>query len=293
MKDILARAGADARALHDGRVFVGRRRVKDGNTKVVPGDELRIAAERRAALPAVDILFQKDGLVACVKPANMPTVPDHGGSHTSLVAIVAHQVGIDPTDIRVTSRLDREVSGVIVFALDPESEARLRHARASGTYTRRYVAIAGGAPFASESAEGIWDAPIGRGKDPRHRAAHGPEGKESLTRWRVTGRADAFVVLAVEPETGRTHQIRVHASHAGAPLFGDKDYGGIARVTQSLGTVVALSRIALHAARVTVPGKSGPLTADAPIPDELSNLWIQLGGVPSVWDTAVSCDLPT
>ena len=103
----------------------------------------------------------------------------------------------------------------------------------------------------------VWDAPIGAGKDPRHRAAFGPDAKASQTRWTVIARAGCFAMLAVEPQTGRTHQIRVHASHAGAPLLGDRDYGGATRVTLPDGRVVALARIALHAARVTVPDARG------------------------------------
>jgi 23S rRNA pseudouridine955/2504/2580 synthase/23S rRNA pseudouridine1911/1915/1917 synthase len=99
-------------------------------------------------------------------------------------------------------------------------------------------------------------------------------------------------MLAVEPQTGRTHQIRVHASHAGAPLLGDRDYGGPSRVTLPNGRIVALTRIALHAARVTVPGSGGELlSASAPIPPELARVWSDLGGAAEAWDRAMSCEL--
>jgi hypothetical protein len=75
-------------------------------------------------------------------------------------------------------------------------------------------------------------------------------------------------------------------------LFGDRDYGGATRLTLASGGVVALARIALHAARVTVPGAGGePLVAEAPIPPELARLWVALGGEPEAWNTAVSCEL--
>ena len=64
----------------------------------------------------VDILFETDGLVAAVKPAGMPTVPDHVGSSHAFVSLVAEAVGRKPSELRVTSRLDRDVSGAIVFA---------------------------------------------------------------------------------------------------------------------------------------------------------------------------------
>jgi 23S rRNA pseudouridine955/2504/2580 synthase/23S rRNA pseudouridine1911/1915/1917 synthase len=139
---------------------------------------------------------------------------------------------------------------------------------------------------------GVWDAAIGRGEDPRHRAACGPDARAAETRWRVAARVDRALLLSVAPETGRTHQIRVHASHAGAPLLGDRDYGGAARLTLASGRVVALSRIALHAARVTVPGSSGEeQCAEAPVPPELTRMWVELGGEPQAWNTALACAL--
>jgi 23S rRNA-/tRNA-specific pseudouridylate synthase len=250
---------------------------------------------------------------ACSKPAGIPTVPDHGGSAHALVALAAKASGRKAEELYVTSRLDREVSGVVVFATSAEAEARLRRAREEGRYSRRYVALAGGTlinvddidqghqsgqsnqgdqPNQGDQRVRIWDAPIGLGKDARHRAAFGPDAKEAQTHWAVVARAGGYAMLAVEPQTGRTHQIRVHASHAGAPLLGDRDYGGATRVTLPDGRVVALARIALHAARVIVPGAGGePLVAEAPIPDVLTRAWSALGGVAEAWDTAVSCEL--
>ncbi|HEX4447825.1 MAG TPA: RluA family pseudouridine synthase, partial [Polyangiaceae bacterium] len=92
--------------------------------------------------------------------------------------------------------------------------------------------------------------------------------------------------------TGRTHQIRVHASHAGSPLMGDRDYGGPARVTLATGRVLELRRVALHAARVVVPGEDGaPLVARSPVPAELQALWSALGGDAAAWEFAATCAL--
>ena len=89
-------------------------------------------------------------------------------------------------------------------------------------------------------------------------------------------------MLAVDPETGRTHQIRIHASRAGLPLLGDPDYGGRRQVTLANGRIVAVSRIALHAVRVAVGG----IVAVAPIPDELERVWSELGGAAESWATS-------
>src|SRR5262249_36506487 len=85
-------------------------------------------------------------------------------------------------------------------------------------------------------------------------------------------------LLAVEPVTGRTHQIRVHAAHAGSPLYGDRAYGGPVRLTSREGRVTPISRIALHAPWVEVPTDSGELRVEAEIPDDLAAIWTACGG---------------
>jgi RluA family pseudouridine synthase len=278
---IVAKAGEAPSAIADGRVFVGPKRVTKPDLPVRPGDAVRIGPPPKPASAAeVPLLFERDGLVACIKPAGIPTVPDHGASAHALVSVVARRLGRPPDALRVTSRLDRDVSGVVVFALDEDAETRLRRARAEGHYHRRYVAIAKGTIAA---AAGVWAAPIGRAADPGLRAVNGPDAKPATTRWaRVAATAsphDPFALLVVDPVTGRTHQIRVHASHAGVPLVGDRDYGGPTRLTLASGAVLAPSRIALHAARVVVPSRRGePIEAIAPLPPELVRLWTSLGG---------------
>jgi 23S rRNA-/tRNA-specific pseudouridylate synthase len=289
--DVLSAMKEDPRAIGEGRVFVGRKRISRGDEAVAIGDEISVGDAR--AERDVEILFERDGLVACVKPAGIPTVPDHGGSAHALVARVARAIGKKTADLRVTSRLDREVSGVVVFALDAAAQARLERARAEGAYVRRYVAIASNPSALRDRASPfVWDAPIGLGKDARHRAAHGRDAKASRTNVKVVECTDLAALLAVEPVTGRTHQIRVHAAHAGAPLLGDRDYGGPTRLTLPGGRVIGLSRIALHAARVSVPDATGaPLVALAPIPTSLSDLWSMLGGAPASWEIAVEIGL--
>ena len=316
--DIVGRAGEPASAIAEGRVFVGAKRVTRADHPVRTGDTVRIGAGRRADAretdPEVEILFDEDGLVACVKPAGLPTVPDRAGGAHALVSIVAKAVGASPpNDLRVTSRLDRDVSGVVVFARGAAAESRLRAARAEGRYQRRYVALAMAAPALAD--EGIWDAAIGRAPSPYLRAARGLDAKEAATRWTkvatahasgsvapssgaagharigVTGALDV-ALLGIDPVTGRTHQIRVHASDAGAPLLGDRDYGGPTRMVLANGSVLAIARVALHAARVVVPGSRGPVEARAPVPAELTRLWAALGGAPDAWDRALACATP-
>jgi 23S rRNA-/tRNA-specific pseudouridylate synthase len=290
VRDILALAGADERAVIDGRVFVGRRRVRSGDEEVGEGDVVEMAAPR-APPPAMPVvLLRTRDLVAVAKPAGIPTIADHAGAAHALVALVAQELGVDPRRLHPTSRLDREVSGVVFLALTAAAPERLLRARATGAYERRYVAISSQAP---EPDAGRWDAPIGRARDPRLRAAKGPGALGSTTRYAVCSRGSrGEALLAVAPLTGRTHQIRVHAAHAGSPLLGDRAYGGPGRLTLPNGRVLELRRVALHASRVAVPdADGGRIVAIAPIPAELTDLWSALGGEPSAWELCAACPL--
>lgn len=300
--DILRAAREPETAVAEGRVFLGKHRVNDGATAVRPGDEVRIGqptpGRGAGAASPIPILLSADELVACLKPAGIPTVPDHAASSHSLVHRVAAQLRVPVAQLRITSRLDRDVSGVVVFARSEAAEARLKDARSSGRYVRRYVAIAANADALLSARRGAWTASIGRAADPRLRAAvepgdpSGREAKSARTAYAVVAEASSFALLAVAPETGRTHQIRLHASHAGAPLLGDRDYGGPSRVTTGDGRIVAVDRIALHAARVEVPGAAGRRhSIEAPIPPELTRAWSALGGALEAWDTAVRCSV--
>ncbi len=290
VRDVLARAGADRDAVSDGRVFVGPRRVRRPEEPVREGDVVHVAVAHAPEEPAVTLLQTAGDFVAADKPAGIPTIPDHGGSAHALITAVARALGVEPASLHATSRLDRDVSGVVVFTRTKDAADRLARARVEGTYQRRYVAVASKAP---EPHPGTWDAPIGRASDPRLRMVHGRNPVEARTRFEVVARAPrGEAMLAVGPVTGRTHQIRVHSAHAGAPLLGDRAYGGPSRVTLPTGRVLEPGRIALHAARVVVPGEDGePVLLASPIPAELESLWSALGGDPAAWEVATSCAL--
>jgi 23S rRNA pseudouridine1911/1915/1917 synthase len=280
---VLARAGCEDSAVSEGRVFIGRRRARSASDVVNVGDLVEVAPKADVAPPAV-VIADDDGLVAADKPAGLPTIPDHGGSG-SLLATVATAIGVAQSSLHATSRLDRDVSGVVVFARTEEARGRLRAARDEGTYQRRYVAIAAHAPT---PLRGDWDAPIGRAKDPRRRAVLGRDSAPCLTHYEVVARASEWALLSLEPVTGRTHQLRVHAAHAGAPLLGDRVYGGPPRATLTGGKVLSFDRIALHAAYVRVPrGDGGVMVLRAAVPASLRAFWVQGGGDDDDWERAI------
>jgi len=252
----------DPIAIDEGRVFIGKKRAKRGDL-VKDESEVRVN-EKRDIDASIVFLHRAKDLVAVDKPAGIATVPDTRDAHNSLVHRVARELGVRAESIHVTSRLDRGVSGVVVFALADKARHSLQDARTSGAYFRRYVAIAARAP---SPAEGEWTAPV--------------EGKPSRSRYRVVATAERGAFLHVEPETGRTHQIRIHASGAKSPLLGDTKYGGSRTLVLPTGKVLPLERIALHCAHVRV---EGVVDARAPIPNELRDWWTALGGEASALD---------
>jgi RluA family pseudouridine synthase len=290
VREVLASAGADGDAIRDGRVFVGRKRVRRGSETVREGDVIQVAPPRRTTKGRVPLLVRTPEIAAVDKPAGIPTIGDHSGSSHALVAVVARALGVRWDELHPTSRLDRDVSGVVVFARTTAARQRLARARLERTYLRRYVAISANAP---PLERGMWSAPIGRGRDPRLRAVEGPMAVPAVTHFVVCARAaNGAALLAIAPVSGRTHQIRVHAAHAGAALLGDRAYGGLARVSLPTGRVIRLTRIALHAARVVIPDETAsPLAIEAPIPHDLAALWSQLGGESDAWELATTCAL--
>ena len=165
---------------------------------------------------------------------------------------------------------------MVLLAIDEAARKLLQSAREQGRYQRHYVAIAGAAP---SPAEGMIDAPIGRASDPRKRRIGGPEAATAQTLYRTVATTAFAAMIATEPQTGRTHQIRVHLAERGAPLLGDPAYGGKRSVVLPSGSVREIPRIALHAAWV----KLEDWTVEAEVPQELRALWEGLCGQESAW----------
>ena len=176
-----------------------------------------------------------------------------------------------------TSRLDSPVSGVVTFALNKAANQRLLDARRSGTYERLYLGIT---LHELEAPEGLWTWPISI--DPRNAklrvAGEGKGERDASTRYEVGARAPHGSLMRLIPESGRTHQLRVHAAKAGAPFFGDHAYGGERRLTLCDGSVVSARRAMLHCARVGFPWGSSFIRFEAQAPPDMERTWLALGG---------------
>jgi RluA family pseudouridine synthase len=224
------------------------------------------------------VLFRDAELFVVDKPKGIATTSPTG---RDCLAELATRMNRGAPRVHPTSRLDRDVTGVVIFARTDRAIAALMEARASKTYTRRYEAVLGGHV---ETESGRWTWPIAI--DPRDRTRrvaleHGASGErvqEAASRFEVIAHAALATRARLFPETGRTHQLRVHAARAGHAIVGDVAYGGAKRVVLADGRVVTANRPMLHCAAVTVPH---PVTGEtmqfeASMPTDLEATWSQL-----------------
>lgn len=205
-----------------------------------------------------EIVFEDADIVVVAKPAGVYVHASPGHEKDALADILAatrpSMRGAGGKDRHgVVHRLDAGTSGVMVFAKTPRAYSKLREAFESHRNVRKtYLAVLHGAP---KEKTGVIDAPIGRKPwDPRRMAVVGPEsgGRRAVSRWTVLGRRGGLALVEFVIETGRTHQIRIHAAHIGHPVAGDALYGDPAR-DRSAGLRLDASRILLHAVELSFP----------------------------------------
>jgi 23S rRNA-/tRNA-specific pseudouridylate synthase len=237
-------------------------------------------ALRETATSGTRLLSSWRDLHAFFKPPALSSEPDRRGD-TSLVREAAAILGAPPEELHVATRLDAMVSGVVIVAAGRDGTRRAAELQEAGALERRYVALADGALHPASST---WDVPVGVGKGGKP-AVYGKDARPARTRYvviesaggtRATG-TTSLVVLT--PETGRSHQLRVHASHAGVPMLGDVAHGGPRRLVRGDGTVVSLNRVFLHAFRIRVVHDGRvQWTAVAECPEDFVRTYAALGG---------------
>lgn len=172
---------------------------------------------------------------------------------------------------RLVHRLDKDTSGVLVLARSAQAAARLGELFRSKATRKVYWAITVGAP---KPRNGKIDQPLAKQAGPggERVAAGDEEGDRALTYYRTVARAgDRFAWLALEPVTGRTHQLRVHCLTLGTPILGDGKYGGAAAHPASLPQA---KKLHLHARAITLPLPGGKrLSVTAPLPPHMRESW--------------------
>ena len=199
------------------------------------------------------ILHEDEDLIVLDKPAGMTVHPGAGARRGTLVnALLHHCRGLSLIGGRerpgIVHRLDRETSGVMVVAKNDAAHRSLAEQFKTRTVRKVYDALVWGRPKATE---GVIDAPIGRHPTARVKMAIRPQGRPARSRYRVVASFGPVSLLELLPETGRTHQLRVHMSSIGHPVVGDRLYGGksapVVRDPNLREAIEAIHRLALHA----------------------------------------------
>ena len=200
----------------------------------------------------IEVIFEDDDIVVVNKPAGLIVHPAPGHADGSVAGeLVKSRPGMAAVGSRerpgVVHRLDIETSGVMVFAKTQRAYLRLRAAfEAHGKVTKTYLAVLHGAP---KPPSGTLETTIGRKPwDARRMAVDVPGGKRAVTKWSTLKRQGSLAMVEFVIETGRTHQIRVHAAHLGHPVVGDALYGDKAK-----DRAVRPGRLLLHAVQLEFP----------------------------------------
>jgi 23S rRNA pseudouridine1911/1915/1917 synthase len=221
---------------------------------------------------ALDILYEDANVLVVNKPQGMVVHPGCGNHSGTLVnALLYHcrelATGFTGESLRpgIVHRLDKDTSGVLIAAKNPEALEMLAGQFRSHKTRKTYLALVRGRP---EPAAGVIDTLIRRHPRDRKRfAASRRAGKKAVTRYRVLRSFDGFSLVLLRPLTGRTHQLRVHMRHIGCPVLGDSLYGRKEGLS-----------LMLHAHRlvITLPGESSPRIFRAKLPERFKDLISQM-----------------
>ena len=264
--------------ISDGRLTVDGEPLR-ANAIVSAGTEVRLDVPEPVALdlaPAPDIplriVYEDADLLIVDKPAGLVVHPSpgHHDGDTLVNALLARAGGAEYGGIAgvarpgIVHRLDRDTSGLLMVAKHDAAQHSLMAQLKARRIRKTYQALVAGNVAA---AVGRIEAPIGR--DPKHRTrmAVVPDGRPSITGYRVRERCAGWTLLELDLVTGRTHQIRVHLDGIGHPVAGDPVYGtGTSRRGPD-----GLERLFLHAWRLELaaPGDGHLIRATAPLPDDL------------------------
>ena len=220
------------------------------------------------------------------KPPGVPAQPTLTSDRGALPELVSDLLGAPVT---LVHRLDRETSGVTVLARTRQAAAALAEAFRMGGPAKTYLALTARPP---EPAEGV--ITLALGKDPTRPGLRrvDPAGDPAMTRYRTLRAGPGAALVEARPETGRTHQIRVHLSEAGHPLLADATYGGRRREARLAAAdplrraAEVVGRQALHACSLAFEAE--PAEKDAMLPPEEAmeyNQKIQLSCNHAIFDT--------
>ena len=222
---------------------------------------------------ALPILHRDAMMLVIDKPFGLPVHAGPKGGETLSDHLEALRFGL-PRRPELAHRLDKDTSGCLVLGRHAKALAQLGKLFAEGRVDKTYVAVTRGAPAADA---GRHDQPLAKRSPHRgwwmQAVPKGTAGaQEAVTDYRVLHRGEGIAVVALSPLTGRTHQLRAHLAHIGAPILGDAIYGGASRLPGGPG-------LHLHSRRIVVPlaRKGPPVAVSAPLPPHMCETLRALG----------------
>lgn len=260
---------------HGGAIYVNHKQRKTAFT-IRRGDVVRVVmapeipADAVVATPGpVDIVYEDRDLLVVNKPAGTASIPAANRADDSMANFVKYylqQSGAESTSIHVVTRLDRDTSGLMIFAKHSFAHTLMDRQLHTRTLDKQYIAVSSGrVPLMKH---GWIVLPLGLSDDFYMRRAVVPNGKKSVTEYETLAQRGNYALTRVFLHTGRTHQIRVHFASIGRPLVGDSLYGG----------EMLLGRQALHCSDLYIqhPFTGAKLHLHAPLTRDMQALVTKL-----------------
>ena len=249
-----------------GYVSVNNKVVTTPKFEVDETDEIALnLPEKEQTDVDLPILYEDDDVIVVNKPSGLLTHAKGGLSDEPTVAEIIRPKTSFATDTDrpgIVHRLDRDTSGLLIIAKNPESAAHLQRQFAERTAKKTYIAITDGKPKLNAAKI---DLPIGRNPSAPSTFRIDPNGKPAQTTYHVLEENDTQSLVELKPTTGRTHQLRVHLAHLNAPILGDRVYGKSSDC-----------RMMLHAQKLEITLPSGERKVfEAIVPDEFKRFFTE------------------
>lgn len=224
--------------LRDGQVLVDGRAITQFDHPLVPGQRVRVYWQRTAAPRehhGLNIVHEDDDIIIIDKPSGLLTIATDKEKRRTAYAILSDYVKAQDPDnkIFIVHRLDRETSGLLMFARNEKVKQQIQETWETTISERTYVAVVEGQVMPAEGTITSWLTEsraliVYSSQNPQH-------GKKSVTHYRTIRQSGDFSLLQLNLDTGRKHQIRVHMQEIGHPVVGDKKYGATANPLRRLG----------------------------------------------------------
>ncbi|MFV0485281.1 MAG: RluA family pseudouridine synthase [Candidatus Saccharimonadales bacterium] len=218
--------------IKNGQVKVNGEIIEKANTLVSESDELDLLERAMPERPEVAVIYEDENVLVLDKPEGILSISKGDFNPEPTM----EEFGI------IVHRLDRDTSGVMIVAKNEETHSMLQRQFQERKTHKTYNAVVVGHP---DLPEAIIDVPLARNMNRPTTFVPDAEGREAITQYKVLDRSNKYSLLQLKPQTGRTHQLRVHMKHLGTPILGDPIYGD-----------TPAKRMYLHASEleITIPG---------------------------------------